>query len=212
MPVSRMNRVVRNGFCIFLAIVSLACAFLAIYSRNTPTYIALATDIHGSFNHRPIIVGKAYAGIYAGMGAIGFMHNSEVINDPENASIAVIPPRAPHLIWDHSVSPAATFQGSASLDELSYVKGYTGFGMTTYNGDDGWLGGSENNHGWLVNAWIFILAPPLLILLVLAIPRLLLRRSPADGLCPHCQYDLRVQIAGGVGAHCPECGRAVQSP
>ena len=62
-----MMRLIRNGFSVFLALASLASAFLAIYSRNTPTYIALATDIYGSFNQQPVIMGKAYAGLYAGV-------------------------------------------------------------------------------------------------------------------------------------------------
>lgn len=204
-------RLIRNGFFVFLALVSLASAILAIYSRNTPTYIALATDIYGSFNQQPVIMGKAYAGLYAGAGAVGFMHHSEVIDDPENASVAAIPPRSPHLIWDHSANPAATFQGSASLDELSYAITSNRFGITQYDGPDDWAGGSQNNHGWLINAWIFILAPPSLILLLFAIPRLLLRRSHIPGLCPACRYDLRVQLQGRAGPNCPECGRAVRS-
>jgi len=40
----------RNGFSVLVALVWLASSFLAIYSHNNPTYIALATDIHGAFN------------------------------------------------------------------------------------------------------------------------------------------------------------------
>jgi hypothetical protein len=206
-----MMRLFRNGFSLFLALVSLASAFLANYSHSTPTYIALATDIHGSFNRQPVILGEAYAGLYAGAGVLGFMHHSEVIDDPENASSAAIPPRSPRLIWDHSANPAATLQGSASLDELSYAKTHSSFGMTLYDGDDDWLGGSQNNRGCLINVWIFILAPPLLILLLFAIPCLPFRRSRGHNLCPDCRYDLRVQLEGRAGANCPECGRAVRS-
>jgi hypothetical protein len=206
-----MMRLIRNGLSVFLTLLWFTSACLAIYSHDTPTYVALATDIHGSFNQQPVILGKAYAGLYAGAGAIGFMHHSEIINDPENAFGAAIPPRSPHLIWDHSANPAATLQGGAGLDELSYFINYAGFGMTVYDGDNGWLGGSENNHGWLINVWIFVLAPPLLILVLFAIPRLLVRRSRTHGLCPNCRYDLRVQLEGRAGTNCPECGRAVRS-
>ncbi len=204
-------RLLRHGFSLLLALASFVSASLAIYSHSTPTYIALATDIHGSFNQQPVILGEAYAGLYAGAGAIGFIHHSEVINDPENASSAALPPRSPHLIWDHSANPAATLQGSASLDELSYAKTYCSFGMTLYDGDDDWLGGSQNNRGWLINVWMFILVPPLLIFLLFAIPSLPFRRTRVPGLCPNCRYDLRVQLEGRAGANCPECGRAVRS-
>ena len=43
-------RRMRNGFSVLVALVWLASSFLAIYSHNNPTYIALATDIHGAFN------------------------------------------------------------------------------------------------------------------------------------------------------------------
>lgn len=204
-------RLVRNGVSVVLWLISFASAFLAIYSHDIPTYIAVATDIRGRFNQRPVILGKAYAGLYAGAGAIGFIHNREMIDDPEGAYYQAIPPRSLHLIWDHSANPAATLQGSASLEELSDVIAYTRFGVTLYDGDDDWAGGSQNNRGWLINAWIFIFAPPLLILILFAIPRLLLRRSHIHGFCPNCQYDLRVQLEGGAGARCPECGRPARS-
>ena len=115
-PLPRMMRLVRNGFLLLLTLVSLGGGLLAIYSRGTPTYIALASDIRGSFNGQPVILGKAYAGLYAGDGGIGFMHHSEVIDDPENAATGdPMPPRGMHLIWDHSANPASTLQGGATI-------------------------------------------------------------------------------------------------
>ena len=52
-------RRMRNGFSVLIALVWLASSFLAIYSHNNPTYIALATDIHGAFKQHPVILGKS---------------------------------------------------------------------------------------------------------------------------------------------------------